>query len=77
MFALLKREQWPVSRETMRRLRNREGLQVVKKARKRSPVGTSTAVPTRAAYPNHVWSYDVVHDETTDGRRAEMPDGAG
>jgi putative transposase len=53
----------------VRRLRKREGLHVVKKARKRRPVGTSTAVPTRAAYPNQVWSDDVVQDETTDGRR--------
>jgi hypothetical protein len=69
IFVLLKGKQWAVSRETVRRLRQREGLQVVKKARKRRPLGTSTAVPTRALYPNHVWSYDFVHDETTDGRR--------
>ncbi len=69
IFALLKAEQWPVSRETVRRLRQREGLQVVKKARKRRPVGTNTAVPTRAAPPHHVWRDDVVHDGTTDGRR--------
>jgi transposase InsO family protein len=69
IFALLKAEQWPVSHETGRRLRKRAGLQVVKKARKRRPVGTNTAVPTRAAHPHHVWSYDFVHDETTDGRR--------
>lgn len=69
IFALLKGEQWVVSRETVRRLRKREGLQVVKKTRKRRPLGKSTTVPTRALYPNHVWSYDFVHDETTDGRR--------
>jgi transposase InsO family protein len=69
IFALLKGDQWAVSRETVRRLRQREGLQVVKKARKRRPLGKSTTVPTRALYPNHVWSYDFVHDETTDGRR--------
>jgi putative transposase len=69
IYALLKGDQWHVSRETVRRLRKREGLQVVKKTRKRRPVGTSTAVPTRAAYPNQVWSYDFVRDETTDGRR--------
>jgi putative transposase len=71
IFALLKGEQWPVSRETVRRLRKREGLQVVKKTRKRRPLGTGTTVPTRATHPNHVWSYDVVHDETTDGRRVK------
>ena len=69
IFALLKGAQWAVSRETVRRLRQREGLQVVKKARKRRPLGQSTTVPTRALCPNHVWSYDFVHDETTDGRR--------
>jgi putative transposase len=69
IFALLKGEQWAVSRETVRRLRKREGLQVVKKARKRRPLGKSMTVPTRALSPNHVWSYDFVHDETTDGRR--------
>ena len=69
IFALLKGEAWAVSRETVRRLRKCEGLQVVKRARKRRPRGTSTTVPTRARYPNHVWSYDFVHDETTDGRR--------
>jgi putative transposase len=71
IFAVLKAEQWHVSRETVRRLRKREGLQVVKKGRKRRPVGTRTTTPTRAAYPNHVWSYDFVHDETSDGRRLQ------
>jgi hypothetical protein len=65
----LKGEQWAVRRETVRRLRQREGLQVVKKARERRPLGTSTTVPTRALSPNQVWSYDFVPDETMDGRR--------
>jgi transposase InsO family protein len=69
IFALLKAEQWHVSRETVRQLRKCEGLQVVKQGRKRRPTGTRTTPPTRAAYPNHVWSYDFVHDETCDGRR--------
>lgn len=69
IYTLLKGEHWGVSRETVRRLRQREGLQVVKRIRKKRSVGVSTTAPTRAAYPNHVWSYDFVHDETTDGRR--------
>jgi putative transposase len=68
-YTLLKAEQWHVSRETVRRIRKREGLQVVRKVRKRRPVGVSTTAPIRAERPNHVWSYDIVHDETTDGRR--------
>jgi transposase InsO family protein len=69
IYALLKSEHWRVSRETVRRLRQQEGLQVVQRIRKQRRVGVSTITPTRAAYPNHVWSYDFVHDETTDGRR--------
>lgn len=69
IYALLKAEGWRVSRESVRLMRKREGLQVVKKSRKRRHVGTSTTTPTRAAHPNHVWSYDFVHDQTTDGRR--------
>jgi hypothetical protein len=69
IYDLLKVDGWPVSRETVRLIRKREGLQVVKKQRKRRPLGVSTATPTRAEYPNHVWSYDFVHDETSDQRR--------
>jgi putative transposase len=69
LYALLKGEHWRVSRETVRRIRQQEGLQVVKRVRKKRPAGVSTTTPTRAIYPNHVWRYDFVHDETTDGRR--------
>jgi putative transposase len=71
IYHLLTGEYWRVSRETVRRIRQHEGLQVIKKERKRRPRGASTPTPTRAAYPNHVWSYDFVHDETTDGRRLQ------
>lgn len=65
----LKADAWSMNRETVRLVRKREGLQVVQKQRKRRPLGVSTSTPTRAEYPNHVWSYDFVHDETSDGRR--------
>jgi putative transposase len=69
IFALLKAAQRAVSRETVRRLRKCAGLQVVQKTHKRRSIGVSTIMPTRAAYPNHVWSDDFVHNETADGRR--------
>jgi putative transposase len=69
VYALLKAEPWHGSRETVHHIRNREGLQGVRKVRQRRPVGVSTTAPIRAERPNHVWSYDIVHDETTDGRR--------
>jgi hypothetical protein len=54
LYALLKGEHWRVSRETVRRRRQREGLQVVKRIRKQHPVGVGTTTLTRAVYPNHV-----------------------
>ena len=69
VYALLKAEPWHVSRETGRRIRKREGWQVVRKVRKRRPVGVSATAPIRAERPNQVWSDDIVHDETADGRR--------
>ncbi len=47
----------------------REGLQVVKKRRKRKCLGMTTQWVHRAEYPNHVWSYDFVYDQTEDGRQ--------
>ncbi len=57
-----------MSRETVRIVRKREGLQVAKKQRKRRALGGSTKKCKMAEYPNHVWSYDLVHDRTADGR---------
>ena len=65
---LLKAEGWAVSRETVRIIRKRDGLQVAKKQRKRRPLAGSTKKCYMAEYPNYVWSYDLVHDMTSDGR---------
>jgi hypothetical protein len=64
-------EPWRISRETVRRRRQREGLQVVQRTGKQRPGGVSTPTPTRAAHPKHVWRYEFGHDETTDGRRLQ------
>jgi transposase InsO family protein len=69
LYSLVKAEQWRVNRETVRRIRKHEGLQVIKPACTRRPMGTSTTTPTRAAHPKQVWSYDCVQDETPEGRR--------
>ena len=57
-----------VSRETVRLIRKREGLQVRKKQPKKRLLGQSTTTLQQAEYPNHVWSYDFVFDQTSDGR---------
>jgi len=68
IWKLLKDENWCVSRERVRQIRRREGLQVRLKSKKQRRRGKSTGVPCAAQYPNHVWSYDFVHDRTSDGR---------
>ncbi len=68
IYDLMKADGWAVSRETVRIIRKRDGLQVAQKQRKRRPLAQSTKKCHMAEYPNHVWSYDLVHDTTADGR---------
>lgn len=69
IYDLIDRDKFPVGRERVRLIRRREGLQVVKKRRKKRILGTSTQWVHRATHRNHVWSYDFVHDQTIDGRK--------
>ena len=69
IHAVLKAEGLLIGRDRLRLIRKREGLQVSKKQRKRRRAGQSTTEVDRALYPNHVWSYDFVADQTLDGRR--------
>ncbi len=68
IFDCLKTLGWRVGRETVRLIRRREGLRVPQKAPRRRRPGTSTIGIETAAFPNHVWSYDFVADQTTDGK---------
>jgi len=68
IWKLLKDDGWHVSRERIRLMRRREGLQVRLKPKKRHRRGRSTGFPCEAQYANHVWSYDFVHDRTADAR---------
>ncbi len=65
----MKAEGISISRERVRLIRRREGLQVVRKRRKRKVLGMTTQWVHRACYPNHVWAYDFVFDQTGDGRQ--------
>lgn len=69
IFELLRGEGTRIGRERVRVIRRREGLQVVRKRRKRKVFGTTTQWVHKACYPNHVWSYDFVFDQTEDGRK--------
>lgn len=69
IFDKLKEEGIAVGRERVRLIRKQEGLQVIKKQKKRRLMGKSTIQLSKAEYPHHVWSYDLVADQTVDGRR--------
>jgi len=68
IYDRLKGAGWRVGREQVRLLRRREGLIVPQKAPKRRRRGISTIDSHQAEYPNHVWSYDFVADQTADGK---------
>jgi len=80
IWALLRAENYrmdggePVNVKRVHRLWKQEGLKVPKKQRKRRRLGHSgnSCTRCRAERVNHVWSYDFVMDQTTDGRRLKL-----
>ena len=72
--AMLREEGWSVNRKRVYRLWRAEGLKVPKRQRKRRHLGCSDngVVRRRAERPNHVWSYDFLMDQTSDGRRLKI-----
>jgi putative transposase len=72
--ALVRREGWRVNRKRVHRLWRQEGLQVPQKAHKRRRCGDSKngCIRKKARYPNHVWTYDFLYDQTEDGRRLKL-----
>ncbi len=69
IYYKLKEAGWKIGRERVRLIRKQEGLQVIKKQKKKRLLGKSTTKLSKANYPNHVWSYDLVSDQTACGRR--------
>ena len=68
------REGWSVNLKRVHRLWRREGLKVPHVRRKRRRLGQSEDGCTRrrAERPDHVLSYDFIHDQTADGRGLKM-----
>jgi putative transposase len=74
VWALLRREGWPVNKKRVYRLWREEGLKVPEgkqHKRRRLLLGQSenSCTRRRAEYIDHVWSYDFVMDLTEEGRR--------
>ena len=72
--ALLRVEGWHVNAKRVQRIWRREGLRVPSKQPKRGRLwlNDGSCIRLRAAWPNHVWSYDFVIDRTHDGRAFRM-----
>jgi len=67
---LLRNDGWRVNHKRVERIWRQEGLKVPKRQAKRGRIwlNDGSCVRLRAEYPNHVWSYDFVHDRTRDGK---------
>ena len=72
--ALLRAEGFRANDKRVHRLWRREGLKVPQHTRKRRRLGSSQngCQRHRAEHPNHVWSWDFVHDTTSDGRPLKL-----
>jgi putative transposase len=67
---LLQAEGWRVNKKRVLRLWRQEGLKVPKRQPKRRRLWLTdgSCIRLRAEKPNHVWSYDFVKDNTSDGK---------
>ena len=74
IWALLRRENWPVNKKRVHRLWKQEGLRVPKKARKRRWIGSSANAcdRLRAERRNHVWALDFAFDVTEQGEQLKF-----
>ena len=70
IWALLRREGWPVNRKRIHRLWRQQGLKVPRRQRKKRRLGSSanSCVRRPAQHKDHVWTWDFLHDRTRDGR---------
>lgn len=72
--AKLRQEGWQVNHKRVRRLWQKEGLQVPYRRRvKKSPGSSANACYVKKAeFMNHVWTYDFTEDRTEDGRKLKF-----
>jgi transposase InsO family protein len=70
IWAALRLEGVEVNVKRVHRIWKQAGMKVVRPEPKRERPGTgeNACSVTRPEYPNHVWTYDFMFDETSDGR---------
>lgn len=68
--ALLRQEGWKVNHKRVERIWRREGLKVPQKQPKRGRLWLTdgSCIRLRPQHKDHVWSYDIVMERTSDGR---------
>lgn len=71
---LLNMEGWSVGKDRVYTIWRHEGLKVPQKQPKRSRLWLvdGSCIRQRPEYPNHVWSYDFVSEQTHDGRKIKI-----
>jgi transposase InsO family protein len=74
VHAMLEREGFRAGRDRVYRLWRLHGLRVPRRTHRRRRLGSSANGVTRhrAERIDHVWTYDFVSDQTTDGRRLKI-----
>lgn len=71
LHQMLRREGHRVNVKRVRRLCVLHGLKLSRKVRCKRR-GQGNAMPCKAAYPNHVWAYDFMHDVCENGRKLKV-----
>lgn len=66
--ALLRREGGRINPKRVQRVRRQAGLQVSKRQRRMRRLGPSSPKRLRAQHRNEVWSWDLLYDQTEQGR---------
>jgi transposase InsO family protein len=71
---LLRETGWKVNKKRVERIWWREGLKVPARQPKRGRLwrNDGSCVRLRPEYPNHVWAYDFVADQTHEGKAYRM-----
>ena len=69
--ALLRREGIIVNHKRVERVWKEQGLSLPKR-KKRKRCKKKQNIAMCAEYPNHVWTYDFMHDTTHDGRKLKL-----
>ena len=74
IWAALRMEGVAVNVKRVHRLWKQAGLKVVRAEpkRERPAAGENACSVVRAEHPNHVWTYDFMFDETSDGRKLKF-----